>query len=442
MIIMSSPLASKILPGRLRAIAIVLFTVISGCLWIGFSVDTYFGSDGPFYFAIILDNGNFTHIAPSRVHAEFLTQWPLVLGVRSGIADLTVLENLFGLGIWFPWLLAFVISLYATRGRPELIFLFLISLVSLNLAGWNLLYGEHMVLLSLVWPIFYFGILRRPLNLLEQVLTALLLIAHLKLYESTVATGAIFTVLFGFRTWLARSPRERWGSVALASLAFASVAIALAWILFPRDADNRSSFLGSIIASLGHPYPWMGVSFVVLNILGVATSSRKLLMLAWATPLVIGVISLFSPGIWGGVAFSTRTLTLTALPLLMLATMIISLSEFEMTRYWLLSVSVLIVVVSLLHVRHLQSWWEFRRDFKVILQEEKGFVNPADHGDIDHWGWTNPLLSYVWSEGEVEAVILNRNFKDGYEPFDPFAEMVMEKYLTKKPDFLEESARE
>ena len=186
----------------------------------------------------------------------------------------------------------------------------------------------------------------------------------------------------------------------------------------------------------------MGVSFVVLNILGVATSSLKLLMLAWATPLVIGVISLFSPGIWGGVAFSTRTLTLTALPLLMLATMIISLSEFEMTRYWLLSVSVLIVAVSLLHVRHLQSWWEFRRDFKVILQEEKGFVNPADHGDIDHWGWTNPLLSYVWSEGEVEAVILNRNFKEGYEPFDPFAEMVMEKYLTKKPDFLEESARE
>ena len=70
MIIMSSPLASKILPGRLRAIAIVLFTVISGCLWIGFSVDTYFGSDGPFYFAIILDNGNFTHIAPSRVAAR------------------------------------------------------------------------------------------------------------------------------------------------------------------------------------------------------------------------------------------------------------------------------------------------------------------------------------------------------------------------------------
>ena len=186
----------------------------------------------------------------------------------------------------------------------------------------------------------------------------------------------------------------------------------------------------------------MGVSFVVLNFLGVIFSSRKLLLAGWVAPLAIGVVSIFAPGIMGGISFSTRTLTLTALPLLLFATVLFSLSKFKLTKRWAVSISALVIGISLLHVRHLQTWVEFKSEFTGILKEENGFVDPADHGDIDHWGWTNPLLSYVWSEGEIKAVILNRNFKDGYEPFDPFTEMVMEKYLTKKPDFLKDPAEE
>lgn len=430
---------SELTPKLIRIFAVALFTAISGALWIGFSADTYFGSDGPFYFAIILDNATFTNIAPSRAHAEILTQWPLVLAVRAGMTDLKALEVMFGLGIWFPWVLGFVVSLYATRERPMMIFFFLISLASLNLAGWCLIYGEHMVLLSLSWPIFFFAILRRPLNGLEQVLVALLLVAHLKFYETTVISGSIFAVIFAFRTWLGATAREKWGSGIFTTLALASVLIAAYWILFPRDPENRGHFLGAIIGSLAHPYPWMGVFFVVLTAWGYVFSSSRAILAAWVTPLVIGVFSLFSPGIWGGISFSTRTMTLTALPLLMLVAFMASLSNFEMTKKWALSVSALVIGLSLLHVRHLQSWLDFRAEFQALLKAEKGFVNPADHGDIDHWGWTNPLLSYVWSEGEVEAVILNRNFEDGYEPFDPFTEMVMGKYLARKPDFLKES---
>jgi len=434
---MNSPSLSEFSPGKLRALAVALFAVVSGSLWLGFAIDTYFGSDGSFYFAVILDNGTFTNIAPSRAHAEWMTQWPLVLGVNSGLTDLATLEILFGLGIWFPWVLSFAISLYATRERPALIFFFLISLVSLNLAAWCLIYGEHLVLLSIAWPIFFFGILRRPLNFIEQILTASLLLVHLKLYESTVVTGGIFAVMFGFRTWLARTPRERWGSAALTTLALASAVIALTWILFPRDADNRSSFLAAIGGSLGHPYPWIGVSFVVLHITGRIFECQKLLRAAWITPLVIGIMALPWTGIMSWVAFATRTLTLTALPLLFLATLMVSLSGFKMTRQVMIPVAAIIVGISLLHIRHLQSWWTFQNEFKAILQEEKGFVKPEDHEDIDHWGWTNPVLSYVWSEGEVNAVVVNRESVE-YQAFPFMTEMLLEKYLTKKPDFLEE----
>lgn len=438
----SSSQPTSLTPGMIQVLAIALFSVISGALWIGFAADTYFASDGSFYFTIILDNATFTNIAPSRAHAEYLTQWPLVMAVRSGVTDQATLEMFFGLGIWFPWVLSFAISLYATRDRPALIFFFLISMVSLNLSAWCLIYGEHLTLLSLAWPIFYFGILRRRLTILEQLLTALLLVAHLKLYETTLVSGAIFTLIFSFRTWVEKHPRERWGSGILAALALASVVIAVTWIFFPRDPENRGHFLGAILASLSHPYPWIGVSFVVLNIVGVMFNSSRALLAAWIVPLVIGALSLLFPGIKGGISFSTRTLTLTALPLLMAVTSLFSLSKFKLTRKWALSVSAVVVGVSLLHVRHLQSWMAFRSEFQGILKEERGFVDPADHDDIDHWGWTNPLLSYVWAKGEVKSVILNRNFEDGYEPFDPFTEMVMEKYLDQKPDFLREEEGE
>lgn len=439
---MNSGQESELKPGVIRGLAAALFGIISGALWIGFSVDTYFGSDGSFYFAIILDNATFTNIAPSRAHAEFLTQWPLVLAVQSGVTNLQTLEVIFGLGIWFPWALGFLISLYATRERPALIVFYLISLASLNLAGWCLIYGEHMVLLSISWPVFYLAILRRPLNAIEQILTGVLLLVHMKLYETTIVSGSIFAIIFSIRVWLGATVREKWGSSFFAILAIASVMIAAYWILFPRDSDNRGHFLTAIIGSLAHPYPWMGVSFVFLTAWGYVFSSSKAIMAGWITPLVIGVISLFSPGIWGGVSFSTRTLTLTALPLLMFVGVMASLSEIRLTKNRARLVMALIAGISILHVRHLQSWMEFRSEFKEILKVEKGFVDPADHNDIDHWGWTNPLLSYVWSEGEVQAVILNRNFTSGYEPFDPFTEMVLEDYLTTKPDFLKEPVEE
>ena len=111
------PESASLSPRRIRRLAIALFAVISGALWIGFAADTYFASDGSFYFSIILDNATFTGVAPSRAHAEYLTQWPLVLAVRSGVTDLETLEIFFGFGIWFPWILSFHF-MPLVSGRP------------------------------------------------------------------------------------------------------------------------------------------------------------------------------------------------------------------------------------------------------------------------------------------------------------------------------------
>lgn len=432
---MSDPIGKMPSALAMRGYAVALFALISVALWTGFAFDTYFASDGAYYFAIILDHARFTEIAPARAHAEYLSQWPLVLGVKSGVTDLEDLEFLFGLGLWFPWFLGFVISLYATREKPILIFFYLLSLASLNLAAWSVFIGEHLVLLSLSWPILFFGLVKRSMNWLEQVLTLLLLVIHLRLYESAVITGGFFFVVFGLRMWFAETKRERWMSAVFALLAMAAAMIALNWILFPRDADNRSSFLLSMLAAIPHPYPLIGLHFVGLMFLGVGFGIKKAGKIAFLIPVVIAVLSLPSSGILAGIAFSTRTLSLSALPGFMLVAALCQVTNYRFSRKLLLQAMILIAVISFLHVRHLQSWIQFRDRFLTVLEEETGFVDPDDHEDLVHWGWTNTLLSYVWSEGKVTAVVLNPD-DDGYQPFDPRTEVVMGKYFKEWPDFV------
>ena len=117
--------------------------------------------------------------------------------------------------------------------------------------------------------------------------------------------------------------------------------------------------------------------------------------------------------------------------------LVMSFLEIRMNRHWMMMTASLVVGVSLLHVRHLQGWLGFRSDFKEILKSEEGLVNPADHDDIVHWGWTNTVLSYVWSEGEVQSVILNPE-STTWNPFDPETEVLMSKYLKSQPTFVKE----
>lgn len=423
----------------LRGIATLLFILISSVLWVGFSVDTYFASDGAYYFKILCDKLWFTEIAPARAHAEYLSQWPMVIAVNCGITDLELLEVIFGFGLWFPWLLGFLLSLFATREKPFLIFFYLISLASLNLAAWAILIGEHLVLLSVAWPLFFFSIIKRPLNSLERIFTLLLLVAHLKLYESAIITGSIFAMIFFLRAWIFEEKKEVLYSTLFLLLSLGALAIALQWTLFPRDPDNRSSFLGAMTSALGHPYPLSGIFFVLLNALAQFFRRRILFLLSLILPMLICLSSLLSSGIPGGISFSTRTLSLSILPLFMVVTSAYAFSFLRAGKTLVFSTSLIVVTLSLLHLRHLQEWMEFRSLFKSILAEERGFITPEPYGEpLKHWGWTNPLLSYLWSEGCVKTIILNPG-DDGWEtfPFPARNEVILQRYLSEHPPVLE-----
>ena len=425
------------IPARaLRWLAVALFGLISVSLWIGFAFDTYFASDGAYYFQVLADKMWFTEISPSRSFAEYISQWPMVLAVNSGVTDLKLLEVFFGFGLWFPWIVSFGISLYATREKPFLIFFQLISLACLSLSAWAVMIGEHLVLLSVVWPLLFLAIICRPLNGLERFLTLLLLVAHLKLYEAAIASGMVLALLYFIRAYISNERPDRRWALIFAVIALSAVAIALAWTLFPRDSDNRTSFLGAMTSALAHPYPWIGMIFVIFTAGGYFLRKAMLLKIGSYGALGFAVISLVAGGIPGGVSFSTRTLTLSALPLLMVLAGMYAVSPMRASGLLVKSTSGIILLLALLHVRHLQTWITFRSDFKTVLKEERGFVKPEPYGeDLKHWGWTNPLLSYLWADGVVMTVIENPQ-TTSWQPFDPHAEVVLERYHKDQPKVL------
>ncbi|MGC6425998.1 MAG: hypothetical protein ACON5H_03260 [Akkermansiaceae bacterium] len=427
----------------LRRLAVLLFGLISAVLWIGFSVDTFFASDGPYYFKVLCDKMWFTGNAPARAHAEFISQWPMVLAVNIGVTDLKVLEIIFGFGLWFPWLIGFLISFYATREKPFLIFFYLLSLASLNLAAWALMIGEHLVLLSVAWPLFFLAIIKRPLNGIERILALLLLVAHLKLYESAMVTGSIFAVLFFLRAWVFEEKEERLWSAAFIVIALGAVAIALQWTIFPRDAENRSSFLSAMIFSFGHSYPWIGMAFLIFTTLSQFFRKRLFFKLSLIVPIVLVLFSLTAPGVPGNLSFSTRTLTLSVLPIFFLISGTYAFSFVRAGKILVSSTSLIVVLISLLHLRHLQSWISFRSLFKSVLAEESGFIKPEPYGEpLKHWGWTNPLLSYLWSDGTVKTVILKPGDEgpedESWRPFNPYNEIILERYLSGQTKVVDE----
>jgi hypothetical protein len=276
------------------------------------------------------------------------------------------------------------------------------------------------------------------MNRFERFLTIALLALHTRLYESAVATGTILGLVYCWRLILYKKKSERVLNAISFLLTLVSVLIAAKWILAPRDAGNLDNFLSAILDGLLHPYSLIGLSFVLLTGLGKAMHSPLLINGGLVVPIGIGIISMFRSGIPAIDGFNSRTLSLTGLPLLAIVCIAFTAFRPSVSQNLVWKVVGIVGLLAILNVRHLEDWYAFSQRFQKILRTERGFILPEDHEGLTHWGWTNPSLSYVWSRGRVNGVILNPSGSTGWVPFDPKTEVVMKKYLVTLPDFLQD----
>jgi hypothetical protein len=397
------------------------------------AIDKYFSADAAFYFVRMLDAGNFMDFAWSRNHAVYLTEWPLILAVDSGVTNLAPLQWLHGFGIFFPTLISIVLSIaFCPKPMRSLLLLHAMSFFALTYPADNIMTGESHVLVFLTWPIL-FAILSDKLQD-NRYFAALMfvLLAYTRLYESALFTAPLLMLILLYRLYKKELQLPAFKKITILGFLFAAAVIAVWAVVFPRDPNNRTDFVGAMASGLIHPQ--FLASFIFLIFWYWSTTSKRngisILGLLISTVLV-GFFIFSETTVSASISFACRTLSFTTLPLLLIAAW--RLSQQKTISYHQAATGLFLALMIGFHFWLSRSWMDYRNDFKTALNENSGFVAVETTGLNQHpqkWYWTNPILSYLWSETDVKTIILNE--PGNYEPYKAQEEPIIARYKTQR----------
>jgi hypothetical protein len=396
-------------------------------------MDKHLSADGINYFIDVLDKRTFTNYSWPRNFANYLTEWPLVLAVKSGMRDIPAMINLFALGIFFPYLLSFAVCTYVLRDEDRaLMIFFLASIASIDLTSDYVLISEHHVMTAMSWPILFLLLRSRPLTWPDGLLLWVLLIIFSRLYESAIMPALIYAALCLARLYCHRQKEPRIITGGALLLCLAVFSIALYSILNPRDPANRASFINSITEVLENRAVLAAAVFLALYNAGLFLRNRAIIIFALLPLLMyVFIIFFYDYSVSAVESFSGRTLSLTLLPFLLVGAVL--MSYFKIKPDWTarLVFILFILVMAAGSLQSLKNWNSFRTQATEIVGTHRGYVQIEETALKDSpygWTWNNAQLGLVWSAPCVKAILLNqRDVK--WEPFDPREKLVLKRYL-------------
>jgi hypothetical protein len=204
-------------------------------------------ADGSNYIIHILSSEDFYLLEPARKLVQLLQQSLLILGIRSGVADLPTLAKLFTLGaLGWPIILTASCWLILPREEKGWIIGPLINLVALCPMTSLAAIGEGMIASCLLWIIFFLVLFRTRTiwgAILAVSLTALGAVTHESAAVFFVGIAAI--AIMGMR---GSSAVQRLTHFAISTAAIWSACYLISVILYPRDPVNLGDFLIGILA--------------------------------------------------------------------------------------------------------------------------------------------------------------------------------------------------
>lgn len=422
-----------------RFIFTLLFLFISLSLINSFYVDKHLSGDGVNYFCSILDSKDFTYISWSRQFANYLTEWPLVLGVRLGITDIPILIELFAIGIYLPYLISFLICIYALRDENKtLLLFFLASMVAINLSCDYILAGEHQVVDNMAWPIMFILLRRNILTLMDGLLLWLLLIIFSRLFEAALIPALIYSVICFVRLYYYKTKEQKVIIVVALSLCFVVSAISFYFIINPRDTANREWFIQGLITPLMNPEALAAACFLVVYTIGLILKSRLTIISAVFPLIIYALFKLFvNHGVSAGVSFASRTLCVTLLPVLLVGAILVWYFKSELDRTGILTFVAFVMVIVAGNFHNTNNWKDFRHEVIQLVKTHKGYIPIEKTKFKDNpysWSWNNTQLGLVWSAPRVKAIVLNKK-NVHWEPFNPRETLILKNYL-QYDDFL------
>ena len=416
-------------------IYILLFSFISFALINSFHIDKHLSADGVHYFRTILDNGDFTYIAWSRQFANYLTQWPLVIAVRLGVINIPILSKFFAFGIYFPYILAFALCIYAMRRNKSPLILFsILSIVGINLSSDYILAGEHHVMVLLSWPIILLSLRREAWTWIDGFILWILLALFSRTYETAIIPAIIFSAIFVVKIYYNRqSKKQVFISAVSLFLSILVFIISLYFIFNPRDTSNKASFLSAIKLVFSNQEALVATSFAFLFTVGLI--SRKIsYMLLSAFPIAIYtfIVLFASHGITAHNSFANRTLSMTLLPFLLIFTIVSQYYNIQLNKISTKIFVAFVLVMVIGNLRFSNDWNSFRQQVVETVITGKEYIPIEETAVKDspyRWSWNNPELGLVWSYPCVRAILLNSP-KTTWEPFNPRDKIVLKSYLS------------
>lgn len=407
---------------------IIIFTLFFAILF-----DKHLSADGAHYFVEILQTHTFTYIDWTRQFANYISQTLLVLGVILGIKDIEFLIKLFGISLLIPYILTFLLSLFALRGEDKSpIFFMLISMITINLTSDFLLVGEGHLVALLSWPILFFLLRKKSLINWDIFFLFSLMVLYTRLYSAAVIPASFFMFIAFFRILNTSLISQKIYYFIAMLLAMIAEAISIYSILYPRSIENKEAFTTIILQSLYTPEVITSIFFLIFFFLGWFFRKQ---VLVWITfiPILFFILYVMCTdySISVSTSFGNRSLVLSLLPLLLLMTILSYWKEKKMDITLYAIFIGFVLVMSFTNILNTIQWNKYRHKTINILQTQSGFI-PIEETFIRDskyiWSWTNSELSVIWSKGCVKTIILNEN-KIGWEPYNPLHNKILTSYV-------------
>lgn len=398
-----------------------------------------FYADGAYFFANLLNRQGPWFLTDDSKHmrlfANFVSQFPVSLGLKIGVTDLEILRILFGFGVFFSPLLAIgLLALLSKTSNSWSVFNFsLVSFFSSVVPSQIFAINQSILASTLVWIVMHFALSRKDrLGKLEWIAligsSCLLFMAH----ENILIWGSILAGAGILNARNLRKSKFRDAPGYLRFVVFSSIAQVLFTFLWqgshPVDSQTTSYlqlFANLSIAQLAQSGQLIGSVFSIGAMFLVLCywhdSGFLSKRLAWitvvtASTLVIarGIQPYFAPSmIQPGVEFTMRVLITSGTALWLIVALMNRFARpmTPVSQYRPLVVLTCACVISsfMWQVAETTQWTKFEKAVESLTSQSDLSIVPYEAAQAEisklgdeiwkySWPWTGPALTIAVSK--------------------------------------------
>jgi hypothetical protein len=391
-------------------------------------------ADGPNMLINMLHHGDFLLFEPHRIIHTFLTQTPVVLGLRLGLMDLPTYRYIYSTALLFWPLLFWAVALYVAR-RDVLFWplVMLFCFVHFNF-GFFAISELNLCVALTACCIACIG-RTQPMNGFEYAIMTIVALLYPLEYAATLFFGPVLFIGAAVRLWQAKGFWRKlyWLFIGLCFLAAAATGV---WeVMTPRDPGNFESARDWHILLVDGRF-WNLLLFgALMNGTIVFTGARFTYWAQMACALLITAIVLNLSAWEPSYAYSIRMyMALAILPniaFLLWFRIHIKRSPAVVSQkarsapVYALPVFALFIILSLMDVALSVHYAQFLDAFQSEVNASTGYI-PYEQSKIRYdsnerlffGSWTHITLSMVLRDNPDKGIILNPSWYHGYQGLD------------------------